>query len=125
MEREWKKVLWWMMFCDQRPWSAGKFFTKKRTCMANHLIPSHLRESRVLYRLWFLPYFLANRVFAEKCGLDKLVYEQLQTKLRKSMTLMLSISISKRYEISLDDRSFDVVVMLAVFEHSNHRDFRV
>ena len=87
--------------------------------MANQLIPSHLREGRVLdIGCGSLPYFLLNTVFAEKFGLDKVVYEQLRTKLRQEYDIdVVDFDLEENTRLPFDDRSFDVVVMLAVFEH--------
>ena len=50
-----------------------RFLARKRACMANQLIPSHLRNGRILdIGCGSFPYFLLNTVFTEKCGLDKI-----------------------------------------------------
>jgi SAM-dependent methyltransferase len=95
------------------------FLAKKRTWMANQLIPSHLREGRVLdIGCGSLPYFLLNTIFAEKYGLDKVMREESRLRLRYEYGVdVVNFDLEEDTTLPFDDRSFDVVVMLAVFEH--------
>jgi len=90
------------------------FLAKKRAKMANKLIPEHLREGKILdIGCGTTPFFLMNTKFQEKFGLDPVL---VNPEVKEGVSL-------KRFDIE-NDRTlpfeanfFDVVTMLAVFEH--------
>jgi ubiquinone/menaquinone biosynthesis C-methylase UbiE len=95
------------------------FLAKKRTRMANQLIPSHLREGSVLdIGCGTFPYFLLNTVFAQKCGLDKVAQEERQKPLREEYGIdIIDFDLECHTVLPYDDNYFEVVTMLAVVEH--------
>ncbi len=96
-----------------------KYLAKKRACMANQLIPSHLRNGRILdIGCGSFPYFLLNTVFTKKCGLDKVAQEERQMPLRDEYGIdIIDFDLERDEALPFDDRYFEVVTMLAVFEH--------
>jgi SAM-dependent methyltransferase len=95
------------------------FLAKKRTCMANRLIPPHLRAGRILdIGCGTFPYFLLNTVFAQKCGLDKVTREVPQMSLCDEYGIdIIDFDLECDRTLPFDDNYFEVVTMLAVFEH--------
>ena len=90
------------------------FLSKKRAAMANKLIPDSARKGRILdIGCGSYPFFLINTKFREKHGIDPFV------KLSKSygkITLKKQ-DLEEKPRTSYPDNYFDVVAMLAVFEH--------
>jgi len=82
--------------------------------MANKLIPDSARKGRILdIGCGSYPFFLINTKFREKHGIDPFV------KLSKSygkITLKKQ-DLEEKPRTSYPDNYFDVVAMLAVFEH--------
>jgi 2-polyprenyl-3-methyl-5-hydroxy-6-metoxy-1,4-benzoquinol methylase len=95
------------------------FLAKKRTRMANKLIPSNLREGRILdIGCGTVPYFLLNTIFAEKCGLDKIVQTESHRQIQDEHGIhLIDFDLEKNTELPFDSQYFDVVTMLAVIEH--------
>jgi SAM-dependent methyltransferase len=95
------------------------FLAKKRTHVANRLIPPHLRAGRILdIGCGSFPYFLLNTVFTQKYGLDKVTHEGSQMPLRKEYGIdIIDFDLESDKTLPFDDKSFEVVTMLAVFEH--------
>ncbi len=95
------------------------FLAKKRAGKANALVPEALRGGRVLdIGCGFFPYFLTQTSFSEKYGLDKGIEEGLRKELQKSHEIMLvDFDLEYAHGIPFGDEFFDVVTMLAVFEH--------
>jgi len=88
------------------------FLSKKRADKANSLINTKLREGRILdVGCGSYPYFLTETNFKEKFGIDPSLEE---TKIKG---ISLSKSDITNDPISFSDDYFDVVTMLAVFEH--------
>lgn len=95
------------------------YLTKKRTRQANALIPHSFRQGRLLdIGCGRYPYFLLNTEFNEKYGLDQ------SSEITHSLTSTSHPSIHLRkwdfgHKTALPFGSdyFDVVTMLAVFEH--------
>jgi len=88
-----------------------KFLAKKRLQIANKLIPPELREGKILdVGCGSYPYFLINTVFEDKYGLDPSVSSDVgNIKIKK----LNAVGTKLPYK----DNFFDVVTMLAVFEH--------
>ncbi|HOW54472.1 MAG TPA: class I SAM-dependent methyltransferase [Syntrophorhabdaceae bacterium] len=95
------------------------FLAKKRAGKANSLIPGALKNGRVLdVGCGFSPYFLTQTEFSEKYGLDRGIDEGLRKEFQKSHEIMLvDFDIEYSHQIPFSDGFFDVVTMLAVFEH--------
>lgn len=96
-----------------------KILSKIRSKVANNLIPPDHRKGRILdigcgERL----YFLINTKFHEKYGIDRLIDDKAVLCNQKEENIFI-----KRYDVEKNglelfrDEYFDVVTMLAVFEH--------
>ena len=66
--------------------------------------------------MWCLSFFPVNVDFAEKYGLDKIAQIDFDGKKEQAITL-ISFEIEKEERIPFENNYFDVVSMLAVFEH--------
>lgn len=101
------------------------FLAKKRAGMANSLVAPELRTGRILdIGCGTVPYFLLNTKFAERYGLDKVTQAGERTAAGGETALsggsgivLKNFDIEKEEKIPFDDEYFDVVTMLAVFEH--------
>lgn len=94
------------------------FLAKKRTRMANQLIPPHLREGRILdIGCGVVPYFLLNTVFEEKCGLDKMARTESHGQIPEHRIRLIEFELEKNTKLPFDSQYFDVITMLAVIEH--------
>jgi SAM-dependent methyltransferase len=96
-----------------------KYLAKKRASMANQLIPSHLRNGCILdIGCGSFPYFLLNTVFAQKCGLDKVKQEGPQMPVCDEYGIdIIDFDLERDKVLPFGDDYFEVVTMLAVFEH--------
>ncbi len=93
------------------------FLAKKRASKANELIGSNTREGKILdIGCGSVPYFLENTKFREKFGIDpSLESANIKgIKLIKGDFVKGSIDLPKNY--------FDIVTMLAVFEHIDNEN---
>ena len=91
-----------------------KFLAKKRAKIANKFIPLTLRNGRILdIGCGTTPFFLIHTKFAHKFGLDPFVNNNIMTKKIK----LKRFDIEKNIKLPFNDNYFDVVTMLAVFEH--------
>jgi SAM-dependent methyltransferase len=90
------------------------FLAKKRSRMAEKLIPDRLREGSILdIGCGLYPFFLLNTVFFEKHGLDK-VHENREYDQRLKVS---NYDIETGCNIPYEDNIFSVITMLAVVEH--------
>lgn len=92
---------------------------KLRASKANSLITPEQRKGRILdFGCGSFPYFLISTTFAEKHGLDKMVgngeggVDGVPADIR-----LAALDIYDADRLPYEDNFFDVVTMLAVFEH--------
>ena len=94
------------------------FLAKKRAGMANRLIPPRLRTGRILdIGCGTTPYFLMNTSFHERYGLDKVIQSDEKTISGGGGVVLANFDIERAEKIPFEDDCFNVVTMLAVFEH--------
>jgi SAM-dependent methyltransferase len=90
------------------------FLARKRAAQANALIPQSARSGRILdIGCGSTPYFLMNTEFAEKTGVDRLHGETGTV----DGVQQLCHDVAMAEPLPFNDAHFDVVTMLAVFEH--------
>jgi len=86
-----------------------------RARQANRLIPSRLREGRILdVGCGSTPYFLAHTSFEEKFAIDQLAPSSANTDI-----LWHTLNLNAKPQLPFEDAFFSVVTMLAVIEHLN------
>jgi SAM-dependent methyltransferase len=95
------------------------FLAKKRASLANSFIAKSERGGRILdVGCGSYPYFLTTTVFKEKYGIDP----SINLSLIKDVNVNLQkIKIDKK-TLPFKNDYFDVITMLAVFEHIEHKD---
>lgn len=90
-----------------------KWLAQQRASIADQHIPTSRRSGRILdIGCGSYPFFLMNTQFSEKVGIDPAVKKTAE----KNMSL-LPFDLREESRLPFDDSSFDVVTMLAVFEH--------
>lgn len=90
------------------------FLATKRAQKANSLIPKEVREGRILdLGCGSYPYFLFSIDFKERFGIDPLLDEDLC----KNCRINLKKEKIGEGKLPYNENFFDVVTMLAVFEH--------
>ena len=93
------------------------FLSKKRAKTVNGLIPISHRSGKILdIGCGIYPYFLLNTDFAKKYGIERIATQEIN-KLHKQKIYIKNYDIEKETTIPYDDNYFDVLTMLAVFEH--------
>ncbi len=93
------------------------FLAKKRARLADSLIPASRRAGRILdIGCGSFPYFLTSIDFAGKYALDKTAAEGNRDLDRLGITFV-NFDIEAGERLDFEDEYFDVVTMLAVFEH--------
>ncbi len=93
------------------------FLAAQRAKTANALIPPASRSGRILdVGFGSYPFFLASTTFAEKYGVDKTAAEKSQRWAPDAGICLIRHDIETG-TIPFQDRFFDVVTLLAVFEH--------
>lgn len=94
-----------------------RFLAKKRGKMADSLIPLNHRKGRILdIGCGSYPIFLLGIDFTEKYGLDKIGNKQKDVLLNQNISF-LEYDIERQQNLPYRDNFFDVITMLAVFEH--------
>ncbi|HZQ50263.1 MAG TPA: class I SAM-dependent methyltransferase [Candidatus Dormibacteraeota bacterium] len=90
------------------------FLARQRTRRANALIPEQSRGGRLLdIGCGTYPLFLLNTRFAERYGLDR----EVPSDLIEPGLVLRSHDVAVSDHLPFDSEYFDVVTMLAVFEH--------
>lgn len=97
-----------------------RFLSKKRSRKANSLIPQAARSGRILdIGCGIFPFFLSNTIFQEKHGIDQTEavnrYHELPG--GDPAIQLKQWDFSKEQKLPHDSEFFDVITMLAVFEH--------
>ena len=99
------------------------FLARQRCKMANRLIPTELRDGRLLdIGCGSYPFFLQNTVFAEKFGLDKMAGTEQIEEFQSHGISLLKHDVESQTRLPFDDDSLQIVTMLAVFEHIKRED---
>lgn len=89
-----------------------------RAGKANSLIPSERRQGRILdVGCGSYPFFLIGTDFADKFGLDKMVDPASPPQEMPANVHLTHIDVYKADALPFESGMFDVVTMLAVFEH--------
>src|SRR5680860_1278407 len=97
-----------------------KFLAKKRAEKANSLISENLRKGRILdIGCGTTPYFLTNIEFKRKYGIDPFIKQSSNKNIK-----LLNVAIEKE-KMPFEDDFFDVITMLAVFEHIEEKDIEI
>jgi len=90
-----------------------KFLSKKRTNLANKLIPGKLRQGKILdIGCGSYPYFLNNIKFKEKYGLEKNIIKSINNEIK-----IINYDIKRDNSLPVKSNFFNVVTLLAVLEH--------
>lgn len=91
-----------------------KFLAKKRAAMANKLIPRESRMGRILdVGCGTTPFFLLHTQFNEKFGIDPSV----GLSYAAEKIVLVHFDVEEETIFPFEDNFFDVVTLLAVFEH--------
>jgi ubiquinone/menaquinone biosynthesis C-methylase UbiE len=94
-----------------------EFLARQRARKANSFISKEQRKGRVLdIGCGSYPFFLVSTKFKEKYGMDPSV----SVNLVKNQKIYLSKTGVSKKKLVFKDNYFDVVTMLAVFEHIEH-----
>ncbi len=91
------------------------FLARWRAHQANQLIPSHLRQGRILdIGCGSFPYFLSHTFFAEKFAVDQLNMPDTVKNINWH-----SLDLNHEPHLPFEEQYFSAVTMLAVVEHLN------
>jgi SAM-dependent methyltransferase len=94
------------------------FLAKQRYKIATRQIELAKKNGRILdIGCGSYPLFLLNVDFTEKYGLDKMVETATEERTKQQEIILISHDIENEEKLPFEDNFFDVVSMLAVFEH--------
>jgi SAM-dependent methyltransferase len=95
-----------------------RFLAKKRAQKANNLIPQTYRNGKILdIGSGAYPVFLLTTSFLKKFGVDKTFHVSSQNGFSDHSLTLIHHDIESEDSLPFNDEYFDVVTMLAVFEH--------
>ena len=95
-----------------------RFLAKKRAHQADKLIPHLSRSGKILdIGSGSYPFFLSTIGFAEKYGIDKTFSPSSQEWFHNHSLALIQHDIESEDPLPFDSEYFDVITMLAVFEH--------
>jgi SAM-dependent methyltransferase len=93
------------------------FLARQRSAMADRLIPEAARSGRLLdIGCGTFPFFLQSVRFAQKYGIDQVASSE-AIHLEANGLNISNLDVSKEKQFPFADNFFDVISMLAVFEH--------
>ena len=94
------------------------FLSRKRAAMADALIGDHGPRGRILdIGCGSFPLFLEQARFREKFGIDQLVNDVQKDEWARRSVMLIQWDFDREPVFPFPDDHFDVVTMLAVFEH--------
>lgn len=94
------------------------FLSRLRCQQANRLIQSQYRSGRILdIGCGTCPLFLLDTKFAYKYGLDQVVDSQSHARWQRDGIFFANYNLAENNAMPFEDDFFDVITMLAVFEH--------
>jgi SAM-dependent methyltransferase len=95
-----------------------RFLAKKRAVKANNLISETYRGGTILdIGSGAYPFFLLTTRFSQKYGIDKTFLVSSRTEPENRPIALINHDIESEGPLPFNDEYFDVVTMLAVFEH--------
>jgi SAM-dependent methyltransferase len=95
-----------------------RFLATKRAGQANMLIPHRYRSGKILdIGSGAYPFFLLTTSFSEKFGIDKTFRVSTSEKLGDHTLALIQHDIESKDPLPFVNEYFDVITMLAVFEH--------
>lgn len=95
-----------------------KTLARIRANAVNRRIPPQLRQGSLLdIGCGTFPYFLTHTAFAEKVGLDQVIDQAATDDMAARGITLVRHDAAQADVLPFDDERFDVVTMLAVFEH--------
>jgi SAM-dependent methyltransferase len=94
------------------------FLARQRWKIANRMIPKEYRNGRILdIGCGAYPFFLLNTDFSIKIGLEKTFHGKDKDLYRRNNLTIIHWDLEENRTLPLENEYFDVVTMLAVFEH--------
>ena len=94
------------------------FLARQRGKIANRLIPKEYRKGRILdIGCGAYPFFLLNTDFSIKYGLEKTFRGEDEDLYQRNNITIIHWDLEGNHNLPLGNKYFDVVTMLAVFEH--------
>ena len=95
-----------------------EFLARQRWKIANRMIPKEYRKGRILdIGCGAYPFFLLNTDFSIKYGLEKTFRGEDEDLYQRNNITIIHWDLEDNHNLPLGNEYFDVVTMLAVFEH--------
>ena len=94
------------------------FQARQRWKIANRMIPKEYRSGRILdIGCGAYPFFLLNTDFSEKYGVEKTLRGKNEDLYQRNNITIIHRDLEENPTLPLGNEYFDVITMLAVFEH--------
>jgi SAM-dependent methyltransferase len=94
------------------------FLARQRWKIANRMIPKEYRNGRILdIGCGAYPFFLLNTNFSIKYGLEKTFRRENEDLYQRNNITIIPWDLEENHNLPLGNEYFDVITMLAVFEH--------